>query len=101
MVIETRSFFFKTGLDFSGRPYFYTTNMIAMGKGITFNLDPKAATFMRKVVTPHIKMHGQGLQQMENIVAAEIKDLIQRIQEQNGKPFDPQYQLGKFTVNFS
>ena len=53
---------------------------------------------MRKLVAPHIKMHGERLQKMEDIIIAEIQDLIGRLGKENGQPFDPHNHFGELVV---
>ena len=64
-------------------------------QGIAFaDYSPKWR-FYRKIAHSSMRMFGNGLKNIENLVATESRALHVRFDEQIGQPMDPHYDLGK------
>ncbi|XP_066913419.1 steroid 17-alpha-hydroxylase/17,20 lyase-like [Clytia hemisphaerica] len=86
-------------VDFAGRPFTYTLNLTTGGKGIAFaDYDPKWR-FYRKIAHSSMRMFGNGLKTIENLVTEESQALHTRFDKHVGEPIDPHHDLGLAVLN--
>lgn len=82
---------------FSGRPYLFTTHYLSRGgKGLGFSDYGPALVLSRKIVHSAFRMYNPHL---EGRILQEAGQLIKRIQNYNGKPFEPKMDLFLAVVN--
>ena len=92
--------FTTKGSDFAGRPTnLYTTNLISRGGlDIVFSDYGKKWKFLRKFAHQSLRMYGDGMEKLENMVLEECESLDKRLKASEGKPIDINYDIGKVQI---
>ncbi|KAL9969644.1 hypothetical protein ACROYT_G021881 [Oculina patagonica] len=80
--------------DYAGRPLTHSYKEITLGgKDIAFSSDGPSWKFHRKLFTTALRQYLSNIPLIESRVATQAEKLVQFMEEQDGKPFDPAYCL--------
>lgn len=80
----------QSGTDFAGRPKMHRTDQKARcKKSIVWQTYNPKLILLRKEVLKSLKMYGPGLRTLQDICEPDLLALVDRIQEMDGKLFDP------------
>ena len=72
----------QRGAEFAGRPVSYTTFIISHGgKDIILADYGKGWKFHRKIAHSALRMFGEGMNKLENVISSEVEGLCQRFEE--------------------
>lgn len=86
--------------DFAGRKPTYTISLTSSGGvGIAFADYSARWEFFRKICHTSMKMYGNGLQRIEDLVSKESCELHKRFDKHLGKPLDVHHDLGLAVCN--
>ncbi|XP_059158790.1 cytochrome P450 1A1-like [Physella acuta] len=78
------------GSAFAGRPPMYRTAKEDRDKhSIVWQTYTDKLVFLRKEVTKSLKMYGDGMDNLEQKCAPEIKTMLEKLAGYKGQPFDP------------
>lgn len=80
----------QAGATFAGRPKMHRTDQKQRcKKSIVWQTYTQKLVFLRKEVHKSLKMYGPGLLALEDVCKPELESLVDRIQQIDGKAFDP------------
>ena len=97
---ETLEGLVTKGAEFAGRKPTYTISLTSSGGvGIAFADYSPRWKFFRKICHLSMKMYGDGLQTIENLVTTESRELHKRFDAQLGVPLNVHHDLGLAVCN--
>ena len=89
------------GTDFAGRPKGrFRFNYLYFGKTdlVFSNPDVPYWRTARTAVTHNLKMYDKGLERLEGVLTTATLDIMDKVRDQNGEPFDINQDLHNFTM---
>ena len=90
----------KRGAEFAGRSMDYTTSILTSGgKDIISGDYGKSWKFHRKIAHSALRMFGDGMSKLENVISNEVERLCQRFEECENVPFDPAVDIQLMVMN--
>ena len=88
------------GNVFAGRKKFYVSDQLSQGNGgIIFGDFGPTWKALRKIAHSALRMYGSGLNNLENKICVEIKEVSQHFCDLQGQPFDPRNQVQVAILN--
>lgn len=86
--------------DFAGRPLLHTASLISRrGKSIAFGDFDATWKMQRKIAHSALKMFGSGIERLEAKICVEIDELIERVSQKEGTPFNPAHDIQLAVLN--
>ena len=90
----------QRGAEFAGRPMFFIGDLISHGgKDIALSDYGKRWKFHRKIAHSALRMFGEGMNKLEDVIGGEVKGLCRRFEDYENKPFDPADDIQLMVMN--